>query len=467
MIATRQYRSLLDPIPGRMARDLMDDDQGDEDSPLGLYRAYRADMARESARDGWRPPDLTDALLGMIGHARADDAGRRRAIREDLSRAHYHSAGPDGFRLPRHMGLADFMYAGVQRAGTESLSGGSTYGFLVKPEYGTFVADRARNRIWPGSFVNIWEVPSTLEYKCGINSETNPAIASQFGGLMPNQFGHGELVLGALAADGKVGEVTIANARLLAYTIVSEDIWKDSATLGRWFHYSALAGFRNAIEAALIQGLPSGLGPRGVVNNAKCVKVTRQSGGTIGATDLDILYESVSSGSAENAVWVVSKPALKAIRAIASAGSPSALQFPRSWSPDDPFRRPTLYGRPVIESPYASALGTPGDVLIADFSQYALTWIRPRTIFSDSTVIPAGALEMSFLAPGEMPDNFHRGLIGMPLDSVEMRGSRDLLFDTDRMAIGFKYRGGGDFLTTAQTTTEVGVTVGPAAYLSS
>jgi HK97 family phage major capsid protein len=452
-MATR--RSLLDPIINRpgLIRDLID---GDEE--LSAARAYKAAMSREFASRGG-PPDIGSILQGMIGSARADNDSARAVIDGILRRAQFGPLARDTFTTPGFLDLP----ALLGRSGTESLSGGSTYGFLVKPEYATTVADRARKTVGPWSFCNIWEVPNSREYKVPVTAETNTAIANQLGGLAPNNFGHGELVLGTLKADGAVAERTFTQDRLLAYSIVSEDVWADSTSLARWFYYAFVAGFRNAIELAMIQGLSNGLGPAGIVNSNATVKVSRTTGGTIKEADLDNLYQAVASQCQENAVWFVSKPAFQTIRKLVyTTGTASALTFPFSWIAGEPHEYPMIYGCPVIQSEFCSAVGTPGDICLADFSQYILTWIRPRSSFRDNTVVPSGALELAFADPA---DPMHRGVVAMPLDSVEVRASNQLLFDTSKLAVAAKFRGGGGWIW-GQTATENGVTVGPAAYLS-
>lgn len=451
------HRSLLDPV----ARDMTPDD-GDEGSPLGLHRSYRRAMAREFGRDGGRAPSFAECLQGMIGSVRSDGDGTRSMIDETLRRAHYAPTGHRNYRTPGYLGLPEAL--GVRRTGTEGLSGGATYGFLVHPSYATTVADRARNAYWPGAFVNWWEVPAgSREYRLPITSESAPTIAAQLGGLAPNQFGHGELVLGSLKADGAIAQKTFTQDRLVLYTTVSEDVWKDAADLGRWFHYAALTGFRNAVEACIIQGLPSGLGPGGIVGNRATVTVTRKTASQINEQDVDQLYQGIASQCQDNVYWFTSKPGMQAIRKIVwTTGTRPPLEFPFHWCPEDPTCTPTLYGRPLIQSPFCSAVGTPGDLVAVDLSQYVITWIRPRRSDTNGVATPAGALELSF---GSEADAMHRGFVGLPDGAAEFRASDQLLFDTDRLAVAIKARMGGGFIW-ANTATENGVTVGPASCLS-
>jgi HK97 family phage major capsid protein len=472
MTATMR-RSLLDPVRGRFGLDrgMLSDDQGDEDSPPGQFRAYRGAMAREFARTGEQPPTFGEALQGMIGAVKQPSGDAHAAIVSDLSRAHFTPRGVRGFWTPQHLGL-DGLLNGVTRAGTEALSGGSTYGFLVKPEYAIKVADKARHTIGPWSFCNIREIPPCREWKIPITAETTNSVTgntgTMFGGFQPS-VGHGELVFGSLKSDGKAAQVTATIDRMLVYSQVSADIWRDSTSLAEWFWYAVHTMVRNLIEYCMIQGSPTGAGPAGVLMNgtpnAVTVKVNRATPSQIGAADVDKLYQAIATGNTENAVWVASKPAMLALRALAVSGLYPFLEFPKGWSPDRPITWPTIYGRPVLQSPFASALGTPGDLLIADWSDYELCYIRPGRSYSDGTVIPSGALEVEF---GTEVDSAHRGFAGFlgQDQAIEMRVSTEKLFDADTLAVGFKARIGGAWRW-AQTATEAGITVGPAAVLSS
>lgn len=432
--------------------------------PASLYRSYAAAMKREFAASGGQPPTLAEAFQGMVSAVRS--LGGDRHAMDVLARAHFTGRGNRAFQFPGYLGLDTIL-----RAGTESLSGGSTYGFLVKPQYAGYVADKARHTLGPWSFCNIKEIPPCREYKLGINAETVNSMTgntgNMFGGFKPS-VGHGELVFGSTKSDGKVAEVTATIDRMLVYTQLSEDIWQDSSKLHEWLWYGVHTMIRNLVEYCMIQGSPTGAGPEGVLMDGgpgrATVQVARAVANQISMADIDSLWAGLSVGGSENAVWILSKPAMKYVRSLATSGTYPALQFPRDWSPNDPNRRSAIYGRPVLLSPYASPLGTPGDICAADFSDYTLYYVRPNRFASDNSVIPTGALDVEF---GTEIDSAHRGFAGFvgENDVVEMRVSSDKLFDTDTLSVGFKARIGGCSVWPS-TATEAGATVGWASVLT-
>jgi HK97 family phage major capsid protein len=76
--------------------------------------------------------------------------------------------------------------------------------------------------------------------------------------------------------------------------------------------------------------------------------------------------------SRQNAVWLINQdiePQLYQLsQTVGTGGLPMFL--PAGGSNNAPSS--TLFGRPIIPIEYASTLGTPGDIILADFSQYVL-----------------------------------------------------------------------------------------------
>ena len=60
----------------------------------------------------------------------------------------------------------------------------------------------------------------------------------------------------------------------------------------------------------------------------------------------------------------------------------------------------------------------------------------------------------------------HTGLIGIPEGSVERRLSDQAFFNTDTLALTFKFRGDGKMLWNSTATNINGATVGPCAVIA-
>ena len=141
----------------------------------------------------------------------------------------------------------------------------------------------------------------------------------------------------------------------------------------------------------------------------------------------------------------------------ASGSQYPELQYAKTWSPRDytgpwqpgnPNPWPVLKGHPLLSSAFCPEVGTQGDLIGVDLSDYLLTWIRPKPT--------VGGLEVAI---GVEPDLHSRGFIGLPTDAVEMRQSEHIFWTTDRIAFAFKLRMGGGFLWTATPFTATGVVI--------
>ena len=120
-------------------------------------------------------------------------------------------------------------------------------------------------------------------------------------------------------------------------------------------------------DRALLNG--SGVGePTGALNAPSAVTVNRGTAGKIAYRDLTAMYSRLHPGFVRGAAWFASPSAFGAlleIRDDAGAfiwqGTPAAADVAMS-----------LFGRPVFVTDAAAALGTRGDVVLADFAAYAV-----------------------------------------------------------------------------------------------
>lgn len=415
-------RSLLDPIPRSsrrvlgMTRDVRPDD---EEAPLpGTLRHYRQLMRREY-RD-LPIPTLGDVISGAWGYQTCPD---------------------DATRIE------------IGRALTRTMTGisGSVGGFAIAPGMSEDIWDRARNVVGPWSMCH-WEPVTNRETWLPISGEASSATD------IHATWGYSETALPP-AVDGRLGQIQSRQNRLLIYSVISRDLLSDSLSIGRWLKYKGLSRIRYAIEWAMILGNGGGAGfpcPAGVANAPSTVVVPRAAGNQIAVADVNAMWEGIAPACQPNAVWHASATAIKYLNGLNASGQfPVGLYFPAGTSPvGSPYG--TLFGRPIIPSEVSPSLGSPGDLICVDWTQYVLTYLRLNAMDSP--------LSFAFQPPR---DDFHRGLVGMPEDAVEARASDQNQFSTDVVALVFKFRGDGNFIWPSTMTDEAGNKIGPAAILSS
>jgi HK97 family phage major capsid protein len=331
-------------------------------------------------------------------------------------------------------------------------------GFLLPVAQAEDVFDRARQVDGPWRRCRWWPV-RTREFKWPVATEQSRAQDQRYGGFA-SQWGSSEVVA-VPVSDTKLDLLTFVANRLVVRTIVSRDIWADAESLHRWLVYVATAEFRNAIEQAMILGpgtaLNTAICPQGVINAASTVVVAKDSGqttGTLSVGNLTAIWGAIAPGNKQTACWHANNQTIAAIDKLMGSGQfPPNLYFPRGYMGN---QYATIYGADLIPSEYCPPLGQQGDCICVDWNDYILTYLK-----MDRANSP-----LSFAVDVPM-DSGHRGLIGMPPDSVELRASDEKYFDQDLLACNFKFRGDGKFIWSGTGKDAVGNVIGPAAVVQS
>jgi len=110
-------------------------------------------------------------------------------------------------------------------------------------------------------------------------------------------------------------------------------------------------------------------GPQGVMNSPALITVTRDTASKVLHADIAAMWARMDSRSKANAAWYINSEVQPQLDALYFSGTTSVLSPYVGYRPDGVM---TLYGKPVIETEFNSALNTTGDILLADMSQYLL-----------------------------------------------------------------------------------------------
>jgi len=184
---------------------------------------------------------------------------------------------------------------------------------------------------------------------------------------------------------------------------------------------TSLATVRGACDR--IEGKGAGL-PQGLITASGTItvpKVTGQAPGTVIAENISSMWSRLPAPCRKRAVWLVNEDISQQLELIGT-GSPSSIGL--YMGPDG---TPLLKGRPVVEVEQCPPTGTPGDIILADLSQYV--------------IIETG---------------------------VQTAVSMDVSYDTDESVFRFKWRGDGRPLWTTPITpfNGSGLTRSPYVILS-
>ena len=147
----------------------------------------------------------------------------------------------------------------------------------------------------------------------------------------------------------------------------TEECLQDTGALTSEVTSQVPAEFSKYVE----NGILNSSGPfTGIVGDSNTVSVAKESGqtdDTIVTENVDKMYSSAKNPS--RSVWVVSRSAYSAIQGLEDSSGHRLFNGPTGLQ-NAPFG--TLKGIPVLISDYAQAVGTVGDILIADFSKYKM-----------------------------------------------------------------------------------------------
>lgn len=128
-------------------------------------------------------------------------------------------------------------------------------------------------------------------------------------------------------------------------------------------------------EDAVVNGTGAGM-PLGVMNAACRIDIAKEAGqaaDTVVAENISKMWAQLWARSRGSAVWLINQdvePQLDQLSLVIGAGG-VPMYLPSSGLTEEPFYR--LKGRPVVPVEYCDTVGDLGDILLGDFSQYAVT----------------------------------------------------------------------------------------------
>ena len=199
--------------------------------------------------------------------------------------------------------------------------------------------------------------------------ETSRADGSRWGGVQAFWVGEGDT---GTASRPKFKRVRLDLNKLMALSYATNEQLQDTPVIASLttMGFGEEMGFK--LDDAVING--SGVGePLGVLNAGATISVAKETGqaaATIVAQNVIKMWARMWARSRGNAAWFINQsiePQLYTLSlAVGTGGIP--IYMPAGGLSASPFG--TLFGRPVVPIEQTAALGTVGDIILADMSQY-------------------------------------------------------------------------------------------------
>lgn len=313
----------------------------------------------------------------------------------------------------------------VARTGTESVSGGPTYGFLVRPEWSDtlFRLPIEESVIEPYAF----QIPvgQALEFKMPALDQYGTPTAGQSSAYAGFQVSRKGEITQRQYSDGKVNEIDYKVTDLTAFTTYSRDLDADAfIRIGSMIQQVLGQAFVWKKDYEFIQGNGVGM-PLGILNGGAAytslppsvLYQTRHASNTITYEDIVGMMQQIHPAYWRE-MYFITNAAQTLVQLMSiknNAGNyvyqPNSLvgqwQTPTITGEGSPYNNLTwraegkLEGKPVLFSEKLPQLGTTGDLIL----------VNPRYAYGVATRM-----------------------------GLEMLMSEHFLFDTDRIAVKWKLR---------------------------
>lgn len=249
---------------------------------------------------------------------------------------------------------------------------GSEGGFLVPPEF--------RDRIWTKVMGD-----QSLMSRCNVepiggNSLVVPKDeATPWGSAGFQVYWEGEAAT-ATASKVALESQTARLNKLFGLVRVTDELMEDAPSLGVYLNSRAPIRIAQAVNTAIVTG--NGVGkPLGLLN-ADCkiaiAKETSQPAATVFHNNIVKMKARLYAECFPNAVWLINQDVMPQLDLMSFAdvgkkpstatGTQVPIYMPAGTIAGSPYG--TLYGRPVIPVQACKTLGTEGDIILTDLSQY-------------------------------------------------------------------------------------------------
>jgi HK97 family phage major capsid protein len=201
--------------------------------------------------------------------------------------------------------------------------------------------------------------------------ETSRATGSRLGGVQTYYTDEAGAVT---PSKPKFRKLHLELKKLMGICYATDELVQDASLL----EFVVRNGFQAEIQFAVQDAIINGTGasqPLGILNSGALVSVakcTGQKSATFVLENAVAMWERMPGRNRSNAAWLINSGVESQLYTMSlSVGTGGAPVFlPGGSASPTPYM--TLFGRPIIPIEQCAALGTVGDVILADLSEYIL-----------------------------------------------------------------------------------------------
>lgn len=283
-------------------------------------------------------------------------------------------------------------YRAITGLGTTVPSDG---GYLVQSDFATEILTKVHETAkLPGKCRGITVSNSSNSVKIPYIDETSRADGSRAGGVRGYWTAEGG---GTTATDPTLGLLELSLNKLTVLSYLTEELMADAPAMASILNREVPQEIGFKFDDAIINGSGAGK-PLGLLNSDAKVEVAKETGQTaktIVWKNIIKMFAQLWSGSASSAEWFINQNILPQLydmsMAVGTGGS--SVYLPPGGASASPYG--SLMGRPVTIIEQAATLGTAGDIILADLSEYywatkgginATSSIHVRFLYGETTL---------------------------------------------------------------------------------
>lgn len=369
LIARAERALAISRGSARPVGDASEDSAKDVISPNQFLRF--SNVGRDVRAATWGAQDYIAHSRSVIGF-QVDAQKHFRSFGEQLAAvAHAYSGGTVDPRLERAKlpMEPDRFNRAPSGAGESDASAG---GFLVQTDFASAIWTRAYDM---GDILGkVFKLPLSANsngIKLPAVDESSRLTGSRWGGVQSYWLAEGNQPTGTKP---KFRMIELDLKKLMSVMTVTDELLQDQVALEAIATQAFSEEIMFMTEDAVFEG--DGVGkPLGIMNSPSLVTVAKDNGQaaqTISLQNILNMWSRMWIRSRKNAAWYINQdvePQLYQLaQVVGTAGLPMFL--PAGGLANAP--NASLFGRPIIPIEYAATLGAPGDIVLADFSQYVL-----------------------------------------------------------------------------------------------
>lgn len=246
-------------------------------------------------------------------------------------------------------------------------------GFLVRKDYSAELIKKTYEQGQISSKVRRLPVGENANgLRINAIDETSRVDGSRWGGVLSYWINEADALT---ATKPKFRQIELNLHKLIGLCYATDELLQDAAALEAVIMESFPEEMVFKLEDAIISGTGSGQ-PLGILNSAALItqaKDSADSTATISTKDILAMWQRMWARSALNANWFINQDVTSQLYQLTlGAGTAVQLLYTPPGMNGNTGQYGKLLGRDVIPTEHNSTLGTVGDIILADMSQYLM-----------------------------------------------------------------------------------------------